>query len=691
MFNHKLKALLGLCFVVSFIPYSIAIAQTESKPANTYQQLNQSTKLWNLRNADIQNVIEEVSRETGKNFLIDPRVSGKVTIISSQPMPPDELYQVFLSMLQVLGYTAVDGGDVTKIVPLNNANQINKAVDPYKRVAGDEIVVQVIPVRNISATKLVPILRPLIPETSNLSAYEGANTLIVSSTASSIKKIIKIIHDVDKSSSTGIEIIPLYQATASKIVTVLTNLYANVTDPAARVAFAADEHTNSVLLNGDLHSRLRIRALISKLDSPSPAGSTGNTQVLFLHYLKAKDLAPILMKMIEGGGSTEGEEAKPKSPLGSVSIQAEPSTNTIVITAPPATMSTIKHVVQTLDSRPSQVLVEAAIVEVNDKILEQLGVIWGQLVNEDRNSLANAARITTGLPIGFTPGVGVIKAGNLRAIITLIAHDDGSDVLSTPSIMVLDNQQAKIEVGQTLSIETGSYASTNSEQPSANPFTTFSRDNIGLHLYVTPQINRGQAVQLEIDQGNETLQNPNNPTTTPITNNTSLKTTVIVNDKDVLVLGGLLTNSLSKNITKIPYLGDIPIIGNAFSFKSKTMEKRNLMIFIKPTIIHHRKNNLDLTDIDYNVIRNQQIEWEERAGEAFAFPVLDEFTPDKVAYYQEQTKERLLPPYPEQPRLPTPFRGMLPPPKEIILVPAPRQDSASPPPPSEIVLSPRSE
>ncbi len=598
-------------------------------------------RLWNLQNVDIHNVIEEISRETGRNFLIDPRVNGKINMISSRPMDGKEIYQVFLSMLQVLGYGAVDTGEVTKIILLSESRQAATPVGSQRYPhLGDELVVQVIPLRNVNASKVLPVLRPLMPETGNIAAYDPGNSLIVSASAAKIQRIMDIIRDVDKAATNNIDIVSLRKATASQVANVLNNLHSGHQNSNSQLSVVADDHTNSVIISGDREARLRAKALISRLDAPAPRGSMGNTQVIYLHYLKAKDLAPILSKVAQS--TANAETANPeKNTKSNVVIEAEPSTNSIILTAPPAIMATLKNVIDNLDSRPAQVLVEAAIVEVDETMRTQLGVLWGQISNEGFGNDENDTSTNgNNLPTGFNPGVGVIKNGDLREVIHLLAQDGSADILSTPSVVVLDNQEAKIEVGKTLSIETGSYADTGGANNTVTPFTTFERNNIGLHLYVTPQINRGDAVQLTIDQGNETLEDPIDPTTTPVTNITTLQTVVLVSNKDILVLGGLISNKINETHTKIPFVGDIPLLGRLFKYTTRRYEKKNLMIFLKPSIIRNRENAFDQTANRYDFIRNEQLIWENREKHTL---------PD--------SQYRVLPMWEadKQPILPTPF------------------------------------
>ena len=545
----------------------------------------------------------------------------------------------------MLGYTAVESGEVTKIIPLSEGRYAATPVNPSQfPETKDELMVQVVSVQNISATKLVVALRPLIAEFGTISAYEPGNSLILSGTVGNIERLVSIIRSVDRLDNNEVEVIRLQHATANKVAEVISKLQGTDNEKTMKIGIAADVQSNSVLISGDRQARIKARIVISQLDTQTFRSNQGNTQVIPLHYQKAKDLAPILNKVVSGQEQSDTTPNIDKEKI-KINIEAEPSTNALIITAPKGLMESLKEVVRNLDSRPQQVLVEAAIVEVDDRMRTQLGIQWGQLNREGTGNDANDTSTSgNALPTGFNPGIGVIKNGNLREVIFLLAQDASADILSTPSLMVLDNQQAKIEVGKTLSIETGSYASTNGENNSVNPFTTFNRENIGLHLYVTPQIDSSGAIKLNIDQGNESLEDPVDPGTTPVTNNTSLKTTVIVNNSDVLVLGGLISNLIRESDIKVPIVSDIPIFGELFKYKSHRYEKRTLMIFLKPTIVSTPKEQLTVTRDRYDFIRNEQLVWENR---------------DKHALPDQQY--RILPSWDEgnTPNLPKPFTDSL--------------------------------
>lgn len=654
-FRQRLPLILSLLLagVAASPSYTIAAPVMIDDPNAAALNTPPAGRLWNLQDVDIRQVAAEVSRETSKNFIIDPRVSGRISIISSTPISGPEVYQMFLSMLQVLGFVVVPSGNVYKIIPaagsISQNIPIASATAPGK---GAQMVVRVIPVSNVSANKLVPILRPLIPDTGGISSYTPANSLIITSTASNIDHIMKVINDLDKADTTRVEVVPLHNATASEVVNILSSMEPDSSDE-SHVTLAADDHTNSILMNGDLAGRMKMRSLIARLDTPPPPDFAGNTQVVYLHYLKASKIAPILTKVAQADSTVAASGNKDAA--NAVNIQAEPSTNTLVLTAPPAIMHNLKNVIAQLDVRPAQVLVEAAIVEIDEGTLRKLGVQWGTINTEkpgvnggindsssaNTNSTSSNVTITTGaLPTGYNQGVGVIHSGDFREIIVALQKSTTTDILSTPSLVVMDNQTAKISVGKTLSIQTGSYAdsgaTTSTSDGSVNPFNTFDRQKIGLHLYVTPQINRGDAVQLKIDQGNETLVNPTNPTTTPETNDEGIKTTVLVNTGDILVLGGLLTNDQQNGEAKIPIVGDIPGIGKAFQYHTHAVVKKNLMIFLKPIILYDQQNNIGITNTKYNFMRSQEINWENK---------------------KTNNTPTMLPPSPYQMTLPKPFAG----------------------------------
>lgn len=634
--------------------------KTETGDPKTSQEKGQ---LWNLRNADIRAVIAEISRVTGKNFIVDPRVQGKISIISSKPMSSKELYQVFLSMLQVSGYAAIPTGGIIKIIP--NIDAKTQAPDLLSQLKspprGEEMMVEVVPVHYVPSEQLVPVLRPLMPQWSHVSAYAPSNMIILAGRANNIRRLAGIIKQVDSSSANGIDVVPLKYALAMDIANTLKDLVKAQPGTGLRnqTMLAADDRSNAILLSGSKTERIRLRLLIAKLDQQGKYGNNSNTQVVYLSYLRAEDLVPILAGVAQAnfsgnvsttigtitrpaldstnpasnfatgtssstkdafstapqsqqptaaadasatptttGGSTQIEgTTKP-----TVQIIAEPNTNSVIINAPLSIIRILKSVISQLDIRPAQLLIEALVAEVDQRYVNDLGIEWGT----DQQ---------TGNPASFRPGFAIINSDtnidDFQAQIYALVRERKANILSTPSVVVLDNRQAKILVGRQVSVATTSYPNNAGGTTTASPFTTFERVNVALHLYVRPQITRGQGIQLQIDQGNDTLE----PTTTaavddqPVFRVSSIVTSVHVESGDVVVLGGLAQDSLANNDNRLPILGDIPGIGKLFQRNELTREKRVLLVFIKPIILRNERDALRVTNGKYNNIREEQLEF----------------------------------------------------------------------------------
>ena len=583
-------------------------------------------RLWNLQDADVLSVINEVSQETGKNFVVDPRVTGKMTLISSKPLRKNEVYQVFLSVLSLLGYSAVPSGNVVKIVPnMESGEQATKVAKKGSPGIGDEVVVRVIPLENVTATQLIPVIRPLLPQWSNISSYTPGNVLILLGRASNLERILAIIQDVDKAASNGIQVIALQHASAAQVATVLNNLQtaSRAAGDSPSVSIAVDERSNSILLAGTQSMRLRMRVLISQLDSPA-ATPAGNTEVIYLRYLEAKTLAPLLGKIAtnilgKDSGSrydastatvtSSNDKNAPKEVPNLSNIQAEPNTNAIIITAPPALMTAMKSVIAKLDVRPAQVLVEGIIAEVDERNLKSLGIQWGSVTSSGTVSASPAPLITSFPPYGAGV-VGIMPSVQIQAVLSVLQNLNGVDILSTPSIMVLDNQKATIEIGQDVPFQTGSYATTGGSN-TVTPFTTIDQKPVTLKLDVTPQINLGTSVRLKLNLKNDTLQNPLNPGLNPIINTSKITNSVIINSDDVLVLGGLISHTNNENINRVPILSDIPIIGHLFEQKTNTQEKKNLMVFIKPIIVNNADDSMTISHLKYSSVRVIQANYAE--------------------------------------------------------------------------------
>ena len=635
----------------------------------------------NFKGADIQAVITSVADITGKNFIVDPRVKGKVTIISSRAMSTREIYQVFLSVLDVHGYTAVPAGKTIKILPDADAKHSGvPATDDEKPGKGDESVTRVIEVEHVAAAQLVPILRPLVPPQGHLAAYPQSNVLIISDRANNIDRILKIIKRIDQPTSGEIEIIQLEYAAASDLVRVLTTLQQQTGQAKGQVAdkptLVADERTNSILIGGDRSARLQLRAIISHLDTPSEV--EGDTHVIYLKYANAKDLVPVLtgvgdtaktMAVKAGAGAKGAKKPAPAARRTSSSnqplfnIQADENANALVITAPPSIFRSLEAVIRQLDIRRAQVLVEAVIAEISSQRTSELGIQWifdgseGDkpvgVINFGNNPISSLAAAIIGDNLGvsdpfgpgMTVGVGQFNSDtfNFAAVIRALEGDGETNVLSTPSVVTMDNEEAEIFIGQEVSIPSGSF--TVSGSTAQNPFTTFDRVPVGIRLKVKPQINEGNTVRLNIDQAVDNFSSGSAGQGDIVTNQRTITTTVVVDDGKVLVLGGLIKDDLLENAQKVPLLGDIPLLGALFRSKTVQKIKTNLLIFLRPVILRDEARAMALTNSKYKYIRDLQME-ERKEG----VPLLsDETTP----MLQDMENYLDLPPEFQQPRKPS--------------------------------------
>ena len=599
----------------------------------------------NLQDADIRALITTVSKYTGKNFVIDPRIKAKVTVVSNKSMSKDEVYQVFLSILQVHGFAAVEAGAVTKIVPQVNAKQGALPVTTPKNPGkGDELVTQIIQLNHVPAAQLVPILRPLIPQQGHLAAYNPTNALIITDHADNIKRLLKIISVVDQADNTELEIIHLEHASALEMVRILTSLNpaqaGKGADPSSQLKFAADERTNSVLISGDRSDRLRIRATIAHLDTPLEHG--GNTQVIYLRYAQAADIVKILTG-IESGKPLSKSVGKAASPASAVktNIQSDEATNAVIITASPDEIRNMRSVIRQLDIRRAQVLIESIIAEISYDQSKEVGVGLAQdgTQSTGENSpvaISNLAGIGGILAAGATGGAaaaGAIGGGltlglghestsgnRFGLILRALAQDTSTNVLSTPSLVTMDNEEAEILIGDEVPVLTGSYTSTGTGSTPTNPFQTIERKDVGITLKVKPQINEGNTVKLDLEQEVSSLSGTTDAG--PVTNKRTVKTTVLVEDTEILVLGGLTQDRIIDNFDAVPVLGDIPLIGRLFQSQTSSKAKQNLMIFMRPTILRDVASANYQTTSKYNYMRAQQLSAEEKG-----YGLLDEAKP----------------------------------------------------------------
>ncbi|MCP4979849.1 MAG: type II secretion system secretin GspD [Gammaproteobacteria bacterium] len=587
------------------------------------QQVSAENVTLNFSDADLVAVINSVSQITGKNFIIDPRVKGKVTVVSSKPLNEKEVYNVFLSILQVHGFATVPTKNAIKIIPDATAKQSAAPFTPASRNPGDQLITRVLSIENINAAQLVPILRPLVAQQGHLAAYPTTNVLIISDRASNIKRIDRIIAEMDKKVDSDIEIIKLKHAFAAEVVRLLSSL--NIVSPDKKaqtgggINITADERTNSVLLSGEKSARLKYRAIISDLDSPVESG--GNTHVVYLRYADAKNVATILSNVGKEAIKAESKNvsAGGSNPSGgdSVTVQADESSNALVISAPASIFPSLRAVIQQLDIPRAQVHIEAIIAEVLLETSNELGVQW--LAADDGNGAVSSQFSDAGttipgligggvLPDGATFGLGSIDDGGLSivALIRALAGDSDTNFLSTPSIVTLDNQEAEIIVGQNVPFVTGE--TTSSSTDATNPFRTIERQDIGVSLKVKPQINEGDAITMEIEQEVSSISGTATSAVDIVTNKRSIKTTVQLEDGALLVLGGLIDETVIESEQKVPGLGDIPILGALFRYKKSEKKKTNLLVFIRATIIKDPEKARLLSHNKYDFMRNLQLE-----------------------------------------------------------------------------------
>ena len=601
----------------------------------------------NFKDADITQIAEAVAAATGKNFIMDPRVRAQVTMLSSTPMSPEGFYQAFLSILAVYDFIAVPDGNVVKILPDANARQMPSIDLPdHVSATSDEIVTQVIDVKNVNAAQLVPILRPMIPQYGHLAAYPAGNILIISDRASNVNRMIRIIRRIDQVGDQDVEIVNLHDASAAEIVRVMNSLYqgaAAAAEGGTPMKVVADERSNSVLISGDQNQRLRIRALIAHLDTPLEAG--GDTRVRYLHYADADKIAPKLKEQMTGiaqqtagaGGGAPGGGASPQAQAEKNSlIWADPANNALVITAPPKIMRQIMAIVDKLDIRRPQVLVQAIIADVNVTKNAELGVNWalfgtgsnvpaagfvspvgGSSIVDLAVAAQNPASVTTALLSGTTLGVGRIGGGsvNFAAVLRAIQSDAHTNIVATPSATTMDNQEAELKVAQEVPFVTGQFSNTGTggNNGAVNPFQTIQREEVGTILKVTPTISpEGTAVMMKLSIESSNLAQRPAGAVDLVTNKRTATTTVLIEDGGVVVLGGLTQDSNTRQESRVPLLGSIPIIGLAFKTRSATTEKDNLMIFIRPKILRDQSQAAYETDLKYNYMQDQQKSFEHR-------------------------------------------------------------------------------
>ena len=593
----------------------------------------------NLKDTDIQEFIEFVADVTGTTIVIDPAVKGKVKVVSSKPVSRAELYDLFLSILDVHGYTAVRSGEVVRVIPNKNARSAPVDVISGTSVINDEYVTQVIRLDNVSAAKLIPVLRPLVPQQAHMAAYAPSNAIIISDIRANIDRIAKIIDRMDQSAVKETEVVKLRYGVATDVVEMLKTLEksragegADANDEASLVA---DKRTNSVIVTADEVSIERIKGLIDYLDIPLE--QSGNVRVMYLEYADATEVAEVLTRVMqnlarlddESSGRTRAANAAKST------IEADEGTNSLIITADTDEMAALEAVIARLDIRRAQVLVEAIIVEIDVTEGRELGLQWlfandsglyGSNISPARQG-SNAAIAQAILPEdaasteigvrdlagalsqvpGTTFGWGVVDQNlTMTTILNTLEKQGNTNILSTPSLLTLDNEEAFITVGQQVPFVTGSYTNTGAANGVANPFQTIQRENVGVTLQVTPQINEGDSVVMDIVQEVSSISQQALSASDVITNERKIETKVLAKDGDIVVLGGLVKDDIQDSQQGVPLLSGIPVLGRLFRNDVVSVTKSNLLVFIRSTIIRDDDDLAGATAEKYRYIRDQQ-------------------------------------------------------------------------------------
>jgi len=616
----------------------------------------------NFVNADIEGVVKAVSEITGKNFVLDPRVKGTVNIVSARPVARALVYDVFLSALRLQGYAAVEDRGVVKIIPEADAKlHQGRTVGPNERqrVAGDQIQTQVFTLKYESASQLLPILRPLIAPANTITVYPASNTLVITDYAGNLQRIGRIIDSIDQPGGTDPVLIPLAHASALDVAQTVNRLFAEApqaagaagADTSQRLIVVADARSNSLVARSDNPSRIaRLRSLVAMLDTPTSAA--GNLHVVYLKNAEAVKVAEVLRAIYLGETAPVAVSAlrpalvpmaaAPPGPLAPPPlsgpqalaltpgmIQADPATNSIIINAPDAIYNNLRAALDKLDVRRAQVYVEALIAEMTADKAAEFGVQWQSLSGLGKSGTnafggtnfggpsqnvlsiaANPAIAGRGLNVGVLNGVvnipGVGEILNLNLLIRALESDNNANILSTPTLLTLDNEEARIIIGQNVPFITGSYAVTGAAT-TPTPFQTIERRDVGLTLRVKPQISEGGTVRLQIYQEvssvvDTILPNPAGVTT----NKRAVESSVLVDDGQIVVIGGLIQDGVRETVEKVPLLGDIPLLGALFTYSTRSRSKTNLMVFLRPTVLRNAQRADSLTTERYDYILGEQ-------------------------------------------------------------------------------------
>jgi general secretion pathway protein D len=644
------------------------------------QRANEPITL-NFVNAEIDAVARTMAAITGRNIVVDPRVKGTMTLSTDRPVTPAAAFNQFVATLRLSGFAIVDSGGLWKVVPEAEAKLQGGAVSVDGNMAGNQIVTQIFRLNFESAANLVPILRPLISPNNTINVNPGNNSLVITDYADNLQRIARIIAALDVSNATDVEVINLQHALAADLAPIVQRLIdssgaagggtpaagAGQTDTAFRTTVIAEGRSNSLIVRAANPARMNlVRSVVARLDTPAAGSPAGNIHVVYLRNAEATKLAvvlraalasmgtggggagsgnvgstaatsPVTASGLSGAGAGTGTSASnaPITPSAQPStggqIQADPATNSLIITAPEPQYRQLRAVIDQLDGRRAQVLVESLIVEVNAEKAAEFGIQWQNIIGHNGSSVigflgTNFRASGTGganiidLAIGASTGAvrpaaganfGVARNVNGTYVLGLLARflesNTDANVLSTPNLLTLDNEEAKIVIGQNVPFVTGQFTNTGASSSTVNPFQTIERRDVGLTLRVKPQINENGTVRLTIYQEASSVQagtesNANGPTT----NKRTIESNVLVDDGSVVVLGGLLEDRYGGSQEKVPGAGDIPILGNLFRSEARRRTKTNLMVFLRPVVIRDTTQSDALSIDRYDLMRTKQ-------------------------------------------------------------------------------------
>ena len=645
-----LRALLVSVVLVSALP---AMAQ------------EQTWKI-NLKNADINEFVSQIAAITGKTFVVDPRVKGKVTVISNASLNEHDVYELFLAVLRVHGFAAIETSGVVRVQQQTLAKQSGSPLDDAKNIAGEELVTRVISAQYVDSNELVKTLRPMIPQYGNIAAITNPNVVIISDHAENVVRLMRLIEKIDVPGDESVVVVPLKDAWVGNIVELLQKLAPEQLSATAKgpqsIQIIANERNNSIVLRGKSRPIAEIQKLIQELDQPATA--TGATQVIYLSHGAAKNVAEIVRALVTGGstssgggggGAAGGSTVAVASPT-KLNIQADETLNAVIVRADPADMSEILEIIHNLDVRRTQVLIEAAIVEISLDNTLNYGVDFAGLDTSGNAvplistalspSIAALIKAITGsvdasgnpiVPVAAlsalsSPGVAVARLSSngfsFAAVLQAIATSTKANLLSTPSILTLDNAEAKILVGQEVPFRTGTFTTT--ANGADNPFTTIQRKDVGITLTVTPHIHDGTSVRLDVKQevSNLVLTSlaavATDTLSDVVTNKREITTTVLAEDKETIVLGGLIEDDIQDTRKKVPLLGDIPLIGKAlFQNVQKEHTKKSLLVFLRPTVLRTADDVKSVTDRKYEKVWEIKINSEDDKNHSTPLPPLD--------------------------------------------------------------------